>query len=103
MLALAAALAAGVAGCATSKAGAKPAGDGTAAADSPVALRQEVDRLRADLAELGTRLDAAQRAGTEHADRTAQETRAEFDAVRQAMEASSRHDLQRQVVVQRHQ
>jgi tol-pal system protein YbgF len=99
MLALAAALAAGVAGCATSKAGAKPAGDGTAAADSPVALRQEVDRLRADLAELGTRLDAAQRAGTEHADRTAQETRAEFDAVRQAMEASSRHDLQRQVEV----
>jgi tol-pal system protein YbgF len=100
MLALAAALAAGLAGCATSGAGVKPAGDGTAAAaDSPVALRQEVDRLRADLVELGTRLDAAQRAGTEHADRTAQETRAEFDAVRQAMEASSRHDLQSQVEV----
>src|SRR5262249_33997720 len=36
---------------------------------------------------------------TEHADRVAQETRAEFDAVQRVMEASSRHDMQRQVEV----
>jgi tol-pal system protein YbgF len=67
--------------------------------DSPVALRQDVDRLRADLAELRTRVEAAQRAGTEHADRVAQETRLEFDAMQKAMEASSRNDMQRQVEV----
>ena len=81
--------------------GATPAGETKAPAPPirPAALRQEVDRLRADLAELRTRVEAAQRAGTEHADRVAQETRAEFDAVQKAMEASSRHDLQRQVEV----
>jgi tol-pal system protein YbgF len=88
-------------GCATSGSGAKSSEETKPAppADSPAALRQEIDRLRADIAELRTRLESAQRAGTEHADRTAQETRAEFDAVRKAMEASSRHDLQRQVEV----
>ena len=88
-------------GCATSGSGAKSNEEMKPAppADSPAALRQEIDRLRADIAEFRTRLESAQRAGTEHADRTAQETRAEFDAVRKAMEASSRHDLQRQVEV----
>ncbi len=80
--------------------GAKPADETKAPPpDSPAALRQEVDRLRADVAELRTRVEASQRAGTEHADRVAQETRAEFDAVQKAIEASSRHDLQRQVEV----
>jgi tol-pal system protein YbgF len=81
--------------------GAKPAGETKAPAppDSIAGLRQEVDRLRADLAEQRARIEAAQRAGTEHADRVAQETRAEFDAVQKAMDASSRHDLQRQVEV----
>ena len=88
-------------GCATSGIGAKSNEETKPAppADSPAALRQEIDRLRADIAEFRTRLESAQRAGTEHADRTAQETRAEFDAVRKAMEASARHDLQRQVEV----
>ena len=79
---------------------AKPAGETKAPPpDSPAALRQEVDRLRGDVAELRTRVEDSQRAGTEHADRVAQETRAEFDAVQKAIEASSRHDLQRQVEV----
>jgi tol-pal system protein YbgF len=87
-------------GCALGGRGAKPADETKAAApDSPAALREDVDRLRADLADLRARLEGAQRAGTDHADRVAQETRAEFDAVQKAMEASSRHDLQRQVEV----
>ena len=87
-------------GCGLGGRGAKPAGETKAPpADSPAALRQEVDRLRGDVADLRTRVEASQRAGTEHADRVAQETRAEFDAVQKAMEASSRHDLQRQVEV----
>ena len=87
-------------GCGMSGRGAKPNGETKAAPpDSPAALRQEIDRLRADIADFRTRLESAQRAGTEHADQAAQETRAEFDAVRKAMEASSRHDLQRQVEV----
>jgi tol-pal system protein YbgF len=101
-LALATMLAAGLGGgCAMPGGNSKGAGETKASppADSPAALRQEIDRLRTDIAELRTRLEAVQRAGTEHADRTAQETRAEFDAVRKAMEASSRHDLQRQVEV----
>jgi tol-pal system protein YbgF len=88
-------------GCAMSGTGAKSSEETRSAPppDSPAVLRQEIDRLRAEIAEFRTRLESAQRAGTEHADRTAQETRAEFDAVRKAMEASSRHDLQRQVEV----
>jgi hypothetical protein len=88
-------------GCAMNGIGAKSKEETKPAppADSPAALRQEIDRLRADIAEFRTQLESAQRAGTEHADRTAQETRAEFDAVRKAMEASARHDLQRQVEV----
>ncbi len=87
-------------GCGLGGRGAKPAGETKAPpADSPAALRQEVDHLRGDVAELRTRVEASQRTGTEHADRVAQETRAEFDAVQKAMEASSRHDLQRQVEV----
>lgn len=97
-MAVAAVLATGLSGgCGR---GAKPAGETTAPApDSIAGLRQEVDRLRTDLAEQRARIEAAQRAGTEHADRVAQETRAEFDAVQKAMGASSRHDLQRQVEV----
>jgi tol-pal system protein YbgF len=73
--------------------------DSKAPPDSPAVLRQDVDRIRTELTELRTRVEAAQRASSEHADRVAQETRAEFDAVRKAMEASSRHELQRQVEV----
>jgi TolA-binding protein len=68
-----------------------------APADPMAALRQDVDRLRADLGGLRTRVEAAQRSGTEHADRVALETREEFDAVQKAMEASARNDVQRQV------
>ncbi|HEX2500242.1 MAG TPA: tetratricopeptide repeat protein [Methylomirabilota bacterium] len=78
---------------------AKPGDETKAPPDSPVAVRQEMDLLRADLAEIRTRVEGVQRANTEHADRVAKETRAEFDAVQKAMEASSRHDLQRQVEV----
>lgn len=85
-------------GCGFGK-GTKASGETKAPPDSPIALRQDIDRLRADLAEFRTHVETAQRAGTEHADRVAQETRAEFDAVQKAIEASSRHDLQRQVDV----
>jgi TolA-binding protein len=85
-------------GCGLGKS-AKPGNETKAPPDSPAALRQEVDGLRADLAEIRTRVEGVQRANTEHADRVAKETRAEFDAVQKAMEASSRHDLQRQVEV----
>ena len=80
--------------------GAKPEGEAKAPPpDAPASLRQDVDRLRGDLAEMRTRLEVSQRAGTEHADRVAQETRAEFEAIQKAVAASSRHDLQRQVEV----
>lgn len=96
---VAAVLVAGVVGgCGFGK-GTKARGETKAPPDSPIALRQDIDRLRADLAEFRTHVEAAQRAGTGHADRVAQETRAEFDAVQKAIEASSRHDLQRQVDV----
>lgn len=87
-----------VGGCGFGK-GTKARGATKAPPDSPIALRQDIDRLRADLAEFRTHVEAAQHAGTEHADRVVQETRAEFDAVQKAIEASSRHDLQRQVDV----
>src|SRR5262249_62275844 len=80
-------------------AGNKPAAEPKPPPDPPAALRQDVDRLRADVAELRTKMEAAQRVGAEHADRVAQETRSEFDAVRNAMEATARNDLQRQVEV----
>jgi tol-pal system protein YbgF len=89
----------GLAGGCSLGQGAKAGDETKAPPDSSAALRQDVDRLRADLAGLRTHLETVQRAGTEHADRVAQETRAEFDAVQKAMEASSRHDLQRQVEV----
>jgi tol-pal system protein YbgF len=96
---VAAVLVAGMAGgCGLGK-GTKARAETKAPPDSPIALRQDVDRLREDLAELRTHVETVQRAGTEHADRVAQETRAEFDAVQKAIEASSRHDLQRQVEV----
>ncbi len=92
------ALAGVVAGCGLGGGGAKPTVEAKAPAD-PASLRQDVDRLRAELAELRTALDAAQRSSTEHADRAAGETRSELDAVQKALEASARHDLQRQVEV----
>lgn len=79
--------------------GTKARGETKAPPDSALDLRQDVDRLRADLAVLRAHVETVQRAGTEHADRVSQETRAEFDAVQKAIEASSRHDLQRQVEV----
>jgi TolA-binding protein len=86
------------AGCGVVGSGAKPAGEAQAPTN-PVGLRQDVDRLRADLAELRALIEVAQRAATEHADRAAGETRTEVDAVQKALEASARHDLQRQVEV----
>ena len=86
------------AGCGGVGGGAKPAAEAKAPTD-PAGLRQDVDRLRADLAELRALIEAAQRAATEHADRAAGETRTEVDAVQKALEASARHDLQRQVEV----
>ncbi len=79
--------------------GAKPAGEAKLPADSPAALRQDVDRLRTDLTEVRTRVDSAQRATSEQIDKAAMETRAEFDAVQKAMGVSARYDLQRQVEV----
>jgi tol-pal system protein YbgF len=97
--AVAALLVAGLTGgCGLGK-GAKASGGTTVAPDSSAALRQDVDRLRAELAELRARVEADQRVGTEHADRVAQETRAEFVAVQRSIEATARHDFQRQVEV----
>ena len=84
-------------GCSTVGGGTKPTGEAQAPTDPIAALRQDVDRLRADVGGLATRVEAVQRSGTAHADRVALETRAEFDAVRKAMEASARNDVQRQV------
>jgi tol-pal system protein YbgF len=75
------------------------AGEKKPSPDSPAAIRQDVDGLRADIAELRTRMESAQRASTEYADRVAQGTRGEFDAMQKALEASARNDLQRQVEV----
>jgi TolA-binding protein len=86
-------------GCSALGDGPKPASEAQASADPLVALRQDLDRLRGDLGELRTQVETVQRTGTEHVDRAAQETRAEFDAVQRAMEASARNDLQRQVEV----
>jgi TolA-binding protein len=91
---------AGVAtGCSLTGGGSKPAADTKAPTDPASVLRQDVDRLRTELAELRTQIEAAQRASTAHADRAAGETRTELDAVQKALEASARHDLQRQVEV----
>jgi tol-pal system protein YbgF len=97
-VALTVALAGVTAGCGLGGGGAKPTVEAKAPVD-PASLRQDVDRLRAELAELRTALEAAQRAGADHADRAAGETRSELDAVQKALEASARHDLQRQVEV----
>jgi TolA-binding protein len=95
----AAVLAAGLTGGCALGGGDKPASEAQAPPDTPAALRQDVDRVRAELADLRTRVETLQRGNTEHVDRVAQETRAEFDAVRKSMEASSRHEVQRQVEV----
>jgi tol-pal system protein YbgF len=86
-------------GCGIIRGGGKPPGEAKAPTDPVAALRQDVDRLRTDLAELRPLMETAQRAGTEHVDRAANETRAELEAVQKALEASARHDLQRQVEV----
>ena len=93
------ALAGVAAGCALAGGGASPTNEAKAPTDSASVLRQDVDRLRTELAELRTLMETAQRASTEHVDRAAAETRAELDAVQKALEASARHDLQRQVEV----
>jgi tol-pal system protein YbgF len=84
--------------------GSKSAGDNAATEktlppDSPAALRQDMDRLQSDIADLRTKVESAQRAGTDYADRVGRETRVEFDAMQKAMEASARNDVQRQVEV----
>src|SRR5262245_51518503 len=96
---VAAILAAGLTGGCALGGASKSASEAKASPDSAAVLRQDVDRVRADLTELRTRIETLQRGSTEHADRVAQETRAEFDAVRKSMEASSRHEVQRQVEV----
>src|SRR5262245_30955362 len=96
---VAAILAAGLTGGCALGGASKSASEAKASPDSAAVLRQDVDRVRADLTELRTRIETLQRGSTEHADRVAVETRAEFDAVRKAMEASSRHEVQRQVEV----
>ena len=88
----------GAGGCAGLGGGGAGA-DGKAPTDPVALLRQDVDRLRGELAELRVLVETVQRGGREHADRAASETRAEMDAVRNALEASARHDLQRQVEV----
>jgi TolA-binding protein len=87
----------GAGGCAGLGGGA--GGDAKTPTDPVVLLRQDVDRLRGELTELRVLVDTVQRSGREHADRAASETRAEMDAVQKALEASARHDLQRQVEV----
>jgi TolA-binding protein len=84
-----------VTGVASGCGGTKAAREAPTSGD-PTVLRQDVDRLRADLGELRTRVEAVQRAGMAHADRVAVETRTEFDAVKKAIEASARNDTQRQ-------
>jgi TolA-binding protein len=99
-LAVAAALVLGlVAGCGAKGAGPKADSEATATGDPMAVLRRDVDRLRTEIAEIRTLVEAAQRGGVEHADRAAGETRAEIEAVQKAMEASARHDVQRQIEV----
>jgi TolA-binding protein len=88
-----------VTGCTLAGGGSPTAGETKAPTDPASVLRQDVDRLRAELGELRTQIEAAQRVSTAHADRAAGETRTELDAVQKALEASARHDLQRQVEV----
>jgi TolA-binding protein len=64
-----------------------------------VALRLEVDRLRAELVELRSLLETARRATAEQAERNLRTGREEIEAIRQALEATARTDLQRQVEV----
>jgi TolA-binding protein len=92
-------VAGGAAGCGAAALGAKPGGEATAPADPVAVLRQDVDRLRAELSELRALVESVQRGGVEHADRAAAETRAEIEAVQKALEAGARHDLQRQIEV----
>ncbi len=92
-------IAAGTGGCGAMGGGAKPAGEAKAPTDPVAVLRQDVDRLRADLAEIRSLIESAKSAAVEHTNRAAGETRAEMDAIQKALEASARHDLQRQVEV----
>ena len=84
-------------GCGVVGDGAKPTAEAKAPADPAGVLRQDVDRLRTDLSGLRTLVETAQRTGMERVDRAASETRTEW--VQKALEASARHDLQRQVEV----
>ena len=87
------------AGCGVVGSGAKPAGEAQAPTD-PVAASARTWTVSARTSPSFARsIEAAQRAATEHADRAAGETRTEVDAVQKALEASARHDLQRQVEV----
>ena len=92
-------IAAGTGGCGALGGGAKPAGEAKAPTDPVAVLRQDVDRLRADLAEIRALIESAKSAAVEHTNRAAGETRSEMDAIQKALEASARHDLQRQVEV----
>src|SRR5262245_17842728 len=86
-------------GCAAMGGGGQPDGEAKTSGDPVVVLRKDVDRLRTELAEVRALVETAQRGGVEHADRAAGETRAEIDAIQKALEASARHDLQRQIEV----
>src|SRR5262245_52965534 len=70
-------------GCATlggtQPSGEAKAGEAKAPTDPMGILRQDVDRLRTEVTELRTLIEASQRSATEHADRAASETRAEID------------------------
>jgi TolA-binding protein len=79
--------------------GAATGGEAKAPTDPMAVMRQDLDRLRGELVELRALIETVQRGATEHADRAASETRSEMDAVQKALEASARHDLQRQVEV----
>jgi tol-pal system protein YbgF len=87
------------AACGLVRGGTKPASGPQAPPDAVTALRQDLDRMRSELAELRAAVDAQRRAAAEHADRGVAEVRSEVEAVRQALEAAARHDAQRHVEV----
>ncbi len=95
-LTFALALVAAGSGCATSD-------SSRTGADDPARLRQETEKLRAEVAELRGQLEVTRRATTQHVDLGVRETRSELDALQRVLEAAVRDAEQRQAEVEAQQ
>jgi len=87
-LALAVAL---LGGCAGGGSGSKASAD-----QAPATLRQEVERLREEVAGLQARIEATRLASVQHADQVVRGVRAELEATQDVLRAMARHSDQRQ-------